>query len=180
MQILYRVRQFWHVLTAIPEPEDLFQMRQILTTDLQQLFLRQQASEQAHSLKILYQLLDQRENHQDLLVAALIHDIGKTRHPLNACERVEVVLGQALFPKQVKAWGNEKHQGWRRAFVIAEQHSIWGAEMAAQAGASALTASIIRRHHDPLESDGSREVLNHPLSDEEQLILKLQALDNHY
>jgi len=180
MRILYRVRQFWHLLTAIPNPEDLVRMRQILTKDLQLLFLRQHASEQTHSLEILSQLLEQGEIQHDLLVAALIHDIGKIHHPLNTWERVEIVLGRALFPKQAKAWGNEKPQGWKRPFVIAEQHSLWGAKMAAQAGASPLTTTIIRRHHEVLKLNSAEDKLSDPLSYEDQLILKLQVLDNHY
>jgi putative nucleotidyltransferase with HDIG domain len=180
MRILYRVRQFWQVLTADSNSQNLDQARQVLSSGQMDLFMRLQPGERAHSLQILQQLCVQGEENSDLLIAALLHDIGKSVHPLRLRERVVIVIAKTLFPNRIRAWGQGEPERWRRPFVIAEQHGTWGAEMAAQAGVSALTASIIRRHHDLFEPNGSREVLNHPLSDEEQLILKLQALDNHY
>ncbi len=56
MRLRYRVRQFWHALTARPTPEDLALARQALSPAQMELFLQLQPSEQAHSLKIYRQL----------------------------------------------------------------------------------------------------------------------------
>ena len=47
MRILYRVRQFWQALTAVPNPEDVETARGLLTPSLMTLFLGMQPSEQA-------------------------------------------------------------------------------------------------------------------------------------
>lgn len=100
-------------------------------------------------------LLD-RGNHQpDLLVATLLHDVGKLRYRLNPVERAMIVLVGAVTPKWTQRWGNlpaggwENVRGWRRAFVVAEQHAMWGAEMARQAEVSPLAEALIREHHHP-------------------------------
>ena len=100
-------------------------------------------------------LLEQGENQPDLLVAALLHDVGKLRYRLNPLERSLVVLVKAVLPEQARLWGElpldgwDRTPGWRKAFVVAQQHAGWGAEMAREAGVSRLTESLIRKHHDP-------------------------------
>jgi len=133
------------------------------------LFNRMHDSEQAHSLRVYNQLLAQGEKDTDLLVAALLHDVGKSRHPLRLYERVVVVLAKALFPEQVKQWGQGDPGGWQRPFVIAEQHPAWGAEMAAQAGASPKAVALIYRHQEKLSGKADTH--------EDQLLLRLQLLD---
>ena len=177
MRVLYRFRQFWHALTVVPTQEDLLQARQVLSPALMTLFLRMQPSEQAHSLWIYKQLLQQNEIDHDLLAAALLHDVGKSRYPLRLWERVVIVLGKAWFPEQIKSWGKAMPRGWKRPFAIAEQHPAWGAELAAQAGASPLAVSLIRRHQDMLDTElitpsgESASLENHLLS-------CLQSVDN--
>jgi hypothetical protein len=122
-----------------------------------------QPSEQTHSLQVCKELLsvtdkDHLPQQWDLLVAALLHDVGKSRRPLRAYERVMIVLGHALFPDIVNRWGGEDVKidddnrdvtrlTWLKIlFVVAEQHPCWGASLAAEAGVSPLTASLSRHH----------------------------------
>ena len=170
MRILYRTRQVWHTLNSFPAAEELARVRRTLTPPLMSLFGRMHASEQAHSLRVFNRLLAQREKDVDLLVAALLHDVGKSRHPLRLYERVMVVLAKSLFPGWVKRWGRGDPVGWQRPFVIAEQHPAWGAEMAAQAGASPRAASFICRHQESLAGEA--------VTYEDQLLRRLQLLDD--
>lgn len=116
------------------------------------LFIAMQPDEQAHSYEVFHELLEKGENNPDLLTAALLHDAGKSRHKLHIWERVWIVVGKALFPRQIVKWGvpGEKDWefSWRRAFVIAEQHPAWGAQMAEEAGASPLVVRLIRWHQE--------------------------------
>jgi hypothetical protein len=137
------------------------------------LFLRQPPVEQAHSLDVFIQLSEQGENSPDLLAAALLHDVGKSRFPLRPWERAAVVMGKAFFPAWVEKWGVSDPRGWKRPFVVAAQHARWGAEMADAAGASALTVSLIRRHQDLTGGDR-----RHDVSGDEILLQKLQMIDN--
>jgi hypothetical protein len=170
VRILYRTRQVWQALNSTPATEELAQVRSTLTPSLMSLFNRMQASEQAHSMRVFSQLLAQGEKNTDLLVAALLHDVGKSRHSLRLYERVMIVLAKSLFPGRVKRWGQGNPSGWQRPFVVAEQHPAWGAEMVAQAGASFLVAALIYRHQENLQGAA--------VTREDQLLSRLQLLDD--
>jgi hypothetical protein len=132
------MRQFLHALRAAPNTEDLALVQSLLTPPLQDLFLQMQKGEQAHSIQVTRKIMETEGAPADLKVAALLHDVGKTCYPLNLWERVAIVLARAMFPNQVMHWGKGPVKGWRRPFVVSEQHAAWGAKMAAQAGASPL------------------------------------------
>src|SRR5512144_2622625 len=105
---LYRLRQFSAALFAKPAPEDLRQVEKFLSPQELALFARLQASEQAHSIEVFKSLQSGNGTHAqepDLLVAALLHDVGKCRYPLHLWERVWIVLAQALFPSRIEHWG---------------------------------------------------------------------------
>ncbi|MFN2197880.1 MAG: HD domain-containing protein [Anaerolineales bacterium] len=170
-RILYRTRQFWFALTAAPAHDNLEQARLLLTEEQFALFQALPPGEQAHGLEVYRQLQASGETHPDLLRAALLHDIGKGQAPLRVWERIAIVLARAAFPEKVREWGRGPAAGWRRPFVVAEQHPQWGAELAAQTGASPLTVALIRRHQEPFTSQ--------PASMEEQLLGQLQTADDH-
>ena len=183
MRVFYRIRQFREALTAFPAPEELARVQQVLSPPLMELFLGLQAPDQAHSLKVFHLLSELGQLNADLLAAALLHDVGKSRYRLHLWERVLIVLGKAFFPSKVKTWGQSQPRGWRRPFVIAEQHPYWGAEMAIQAGASNLTASLIRRHQDVLEPFNAWQLsVNlsdpNPVTIEDGFLRSLQQLDD--
>ncbi len=174
-RILYRTRQFWNALQAKPADRDLEGIRQVLTPQQLALFARLPPGEQAHSIHVYCKLIERGENRPDLMTAALLHDAGKSLYPLCLWERVAIVLAKALARERVKRWGSlpvgeKAMRSWRRPFVIAEQHPAWGADMAAQAGASPLTVSLIRRHHAQGESANP--------SLEDYLLSILQSVDD--
>lgn len=186
-RIWYRVRQFWDALSAVPEPEEIESIRAYLLPAQMELFLSMPASDQAHSLRV-FKIIQVRsafvhgDARTDLLVAALLHDVGKSRYPLHVWERVTIVLAKRFIPEQVRRWGELNHNpekraengdlklGWRKAFIIAEQHPGWGAEMAAAAGASRLAVELIRRHQENLAGDNG--------SMEDILLRHFQLVDN--
>jgi hypothetical protein len=164
-QALYRTRQFWLAWrTQTLTEEELAPAHSILTTDQMKLFSRLQPSEQIHALRVLQTIQRQGESDPDLQTAALLHDIGKVRAPLKIWERVVIVLGKGFFPKRAKIWGSGQPQGWKRPFVIAEQHPAWGSEMASEAGTSSLALSLIGRHQSPDEYPSSDQHENHLLN----------------
>jgi putative nucleotidyltransferase with HDIG domain len=175
MRVRYRIKQFWHAVTAAPSKDDLGKVNEVLSPQLMSLFRKMQASEQAHSLHIYQQLRDNGETNADLMVAALLHDVGKSRYPLRIWERGLIVMGNKISPQQAQRWGEGQPTGWKRAFVIAEKHAAWGAEMVAEAGASPMTAKIIQRHQETLPIQTKQETT----SLEDRLIQRLQLLDNN-
>jgi hypothetical protein len=154
VRILYRVRQFWRTLSLKTDLLELQPARALLTDQQWELFLKLQPDEQSHASAMYHKLLEQGENQPDLLVAALLHDVGKLRYRMNPGERAMVVMAKTVMPQQVRRWGSlplngwDRLSNWRKAFIVAEQHAGWGAEMAREVGVSCLTESLIRKHHD--------------------------------
>jgi putative nucleotidyltransferase with HDIG domain len=168
-QAAYRLAQFGRHLRPRPlTPQERAQVGAVLTPALEALFWRMTPGEQAHSLQVYASLLEQGHSQRELLQAALLHDIGKTRAPLNLAERSLAVLAGRLLPGAAARWGRGAPRGWRRPFVTAAQHPAWGAEMCAQAGAPAQTVSLVRRHQSPASG----------ASPEDALLRALQAADN--
>lgn len=173
---MYRVRQFWRNVFLKTDHQALEQAKGQLTAAQWALFRQLQPAEKAHALSIYRKLIEQGDIQPDLLVAALLHDVGKLRYRLNPIERAMVVLMRAIVPLrahqfgEIPASGWERLPGWRKAFIVAAHHEEWGAEMAHQAGTSALAEALIRWHHQP----------NHPEAGEEEnaLLHKLWLIDN--
>jgi len=178
LRLTYRLRQFIRALVAKPTKEEILIVNQTLSPELQKKFYQLQSSEQKHSIEILKKLEAQGEKDPDLLMAALLHDVGKCLFPLRLWERVMIVLGQALFPNMVSKWGQGNVDGWERPFVIARQHAEWGADLAKSAGASPLTVYLIRRHQDSLNIDDNAEVKFEGISEKERMLYRLQKIDN--
>jgi putative nucleotidyltransferase with HDIG domain len=149
------VRQFWRTISLKTDLTALEQAKALLTKGQWDLFLKLQPGEKNHALEMHHKLLEQGENQPDLLVAALLHDIGKLNYRLNPVERTVVVLAKSIMPFQAQRYGEMPSNGWdglpgwRKAFIVASQHANWGSEMAREAGVSLLTESLIRNHHDP-------------------------------
>lgn len=176
MRLLYRARQFWLALGAQPDPKQLRLAASLLTPAQMSLFNGMQPGEQVHALNILRRLMEQGENHPDLLAAALLHDCGKQVYPISPVERAWIVIAHKLFPLHARRWGDvdqgsvQKLPIWQRSLAVAEQHPVWGAEMVRQAGSSPLLKTLIRRHQEPLTSRTTNL--------EDELIHKLQVVDD--
>lgn len=170
--VSYRLGQFWRIVTARPLPTAArTEMAAALTPPEVALFECLSTSDQWHSWRVMQTLRAAGHDQPDLLAAALLHDVGKTRWPLTVWDRTLIVLAQAIWPKRAATWGQRREaRGWRRPFVVKTQHPIWGAEMAAAAGCRPLTIALIRRHQDPLPDEA--------YSEEERLLGYLQWADD--
>jgi hypothetical protein len=198
---LYRTRQFWQALRAAPAPEDLVRVQGFLSPKLFEVFCRMSQSEQAHSIQVFNKLVAQGESNPDLLAAALLHDVGKSRFPLAVWERVAIVLVRAfsknlaerlgdlnkLGQRLPQVWpGAQKEQlPWQlKPFLVAEHHPSWGASAAQQAGASELTVNLIHRHQERASApeEKGRAASERQQSEakvfEDSLLRKLQAVDD--
>lgn len=143
---MYRIWQFWKSITARLSPADWAEIGQILTSPQLELFRALPPSDRAHSFRVMKTLIQRGFQDQQLLAAALLHDAGKSQHPLRFWERPIPVLVERFFPGASTVFLDYPPRGWRRALVVACQHPEWGAELAAGAGASPLTVWLIRNH----------------------------------
>lgn len=165
-----RLRQGLSALVALVRPPDRSSAARVLSPALFALFETMRPGEAQHSLHVMETLIQMGESNPSLLVAALLHDVGKTRYPFRLPERALVVLTRKLAPGLFKRWGAGDPSGWRRPFVISVQHPAWSAELAAHAGADPLAIELIAHH---------QRKLKHPPQDEgERLLAALQAADD--
>ncbi len=142
-----RLRQGLNALLAFAQPVDQALAERHLTPELQQCFNRLRRSEQLHSLRVLRALQAEGAPGPDLAVAALLHDLGKTRWPFPLWQRVLVVIVPALAPALARRLARGRESDLlARPFLLHEQHPAWGARMARAAGASERAAWLIGNH----------------------------------
>jgi hypothetical protein len=170
--LFYRLNQFWRMWQARPLPDEAHEMiTAVLTPPEITLFTQFSLNDQHHSYQVLRTLQSNGQTHPDLLAAALLHDVGKTRAPLSIWQRSLIVLAQTFLPGKTAVWGQGSVDGWQRPFVVKSQHPAWGAEMAQAAGSRLLTIELIRRHQELLP-----ETL--ALTEADHLLRLLQWADN--
>lgn len=151
MSLSYRVNQLWWNLTAEPLPESVRQeIESVLSPAQSELFFRFQKSDQWHAYRVYTTLRESSQSQPDLMAAALLHDVGKTRVNLKVWDRILIVMVARLLPEKSSRWGAGDVNSWKRPFVVRQFHPQWGADMARAAGSTDLTFDLIRRHQDPL------------------------------
>lgn len=177
----YRIWQFWRsIWQAQLTVEDEEAISSVLNDRELVLFQRQTLQDKHHCLQVLRTLKKSGHKNEDLLVAALLHDVGKTRSKMTRWDRSLVVLSEGVAPSLAERWAQGSGSGWSRPYVIKAKHAEWGAEEAAAAGSSELTVELIRRHHENLRSmeklivDYSADLAD---SDPERLLALLQRAD---
>ena len=180
-RIRYRVKQFWHTLRAPWLPVEHAYAVVRLTPELLTPFERMSRAEQQHGIALCKALEARGITDADALVAGLLHDCGKSVAPPTLWDRVLVVLGEALLPRQAARWATHSEmgsppRGLTRGFVIRKRHAEWGAAIAEQAGASPRAVALIRQHHHAMDDEAPSECAWD--ADFSVLLRTLQELDN--
>ena len=135
----YRVRQFTRGVRPRLAPGEIAEARGRLSAAEFRLFLNAQARDRRHSMD-LYRLL-QRDGASDaMLVAALLHDVGKGQ--IATWHRVAFVL---LGPLNAVLAGQSGPR-WRRALWRLRHHARLSAEMLRRVGSSSRVVEIVEQH----------------------------------
>jgi hypothetical protein len=169
--LTYRVWQFWQSFKPDLSQKDLDRIRLYLSPVEIVSFTKMPAPDQNHSIRVMNSVLDTGKNDEDLIKAALLHDIGKGLHRLSRWERVFAVMVGGFFPGLATTWGKGEPVGFKRPLVIIQQHPDWGSELAAGAGCSEDLVWLIRNHenYNPPASTSQRKL---------ELLNILQTADN--
>ncbi|GJM41369.1 MAG: HDIG domain-containing protein [Ardenticatenaceae bacterium] len=156
--VRYRLWQFWQIVTAVPlEPAARDEIATILSAQEISLFDRFSLNDQWHSYRVMKMLREAGHQQPALLVAALLHDVGKTKLSLSIWERSLIVLASIFLPRHTAVWGQGDAVGWKRPFVVKMQHPTWSAEMAIEADSLPQAIELMRRHQDKISPDDSSE-----------------------
>jgi len=156
----YRVRQLLRAIAAQVTEEEQGLLRRYLPPPAVQVFHTLPGQDQRHSLDVFRALLRDGESDPDLLVAALMHDAGKTGAGLTVFHRTAIVLLAAAHPTWLRRLADSRLLGRRNPFWRHLHHAQVGAELMQAAGCSEATVWLIRHHHDPEPAaDGRRRAL---------------------
>jgi hypothetical protein len=166
--------QFFRALS--PEvPECRIQAAiQSLGPEAQTLFLGQEAQDQRHAIAVHAALREQGYSDPDLLTAALLHDAGKAAAPCPPWVRALAVLMGQFAPRILSQLTpsspltTDRTAPWRRALSAHVHHAEVGARWAEEAGCSARSVALIRRH---------REHIDASALDEDELLIALMKAD---
>lgn len=139
----YRVRQFTRGLRPHLAPGEIAEVRGLLRPEEFRLFLHAEPRDRRHSLD-LYRLLAAEGASPAMLVAALVHDVGKGR--LATWHRVAFVVLNGVSPRLVGAAAAETGAGWRRALWRLQHHAVLGAQALEAVAADARVVAIVRAH----------------------------------
>jgi hypothetical protein len=184
--VRYRVEQFLRALTAqhaISERR-LRRAAEILSPEARALFVQQAPQDQCHALAVYETLVEREYTNEDLLTAALLHDVGKAAAQAHPWQRSLFVLAQRFAPRALERMLRRGNEGQRDApggghgsrpyapyakLVAYGRHAEIGARWAKEAGCSTLTVALIRYHEEQLETCRSEQ---------DRFLAALQAADS--
>lgn len=132
---IYRMGQFFDHLQARLEQRDHQVLEALLNPAQRRLFYQMSSGAQRHSLKVYHALRGAGWRDQELLVAALLHDVGKGS--LGLPQRVLVVLLGALSPHLPRHFAPLSPSLF---------HPSAGAKLVEAAGASGEVVRLVQLH----------------------------------
>lgn len=144
-----RIRQF-RCANMPPSAADYALAREHLDDKLYALFCSQHPRDIVHSAGTARWLLERGYDEPNLIVAALLHDVGKGHQ--RRFDRVAWVLAEVTRTAGMAPKANSRFEV-RRAMARSAQHSETGATLMREAGAPGRAIELARAHHDVFPTD---------------------------
>jgi hypothetical protein len=157
-QVAYRLKQVYQQLGfGLPMTrEDYEEVERWLPASALPLFHTMSQADQRHCLRVCRGLQAHGCCEQDMLAAALLHDVGKAQGRVPFWTRPAIVLGKRFAPSWLQYTliaqdqiDQDQGRSWRRALSYAWYHAEIGASLAATVGLSERAVLYIQTHHQP-------------------------------
>lgn len=148
-RMFWRVAQFGHALGTRHDPAIDARLQALLGNDAQWALLRRLSPfDRAHHLRVYDILLGKSCDDPDVLVAALLHDVGKAddvarAHAGHRALKVLMSIPGLSIPARI---AKPSGRGPRHGVYLALHHAELGARLASAAGASERSCGFIARH----------------------------------
>lgn len=140
---VYRIRQFAAGFRARIDRCDRGHVQDCLG-EKQWLFYTMTIRDQRHCLDVFYHLRKSGCSDENLLSAALLHDVGKGN--VRMWHRAAYVVLSRAAPRWLTSLGRQGEKGWRGALPALGEHPKRGAELAEAAGVSHAVVQFIAHH----------------------------------
>jgi hypothetical protein len=154
--ITYRLQQVYQQLGFVTPltSQELAEVELWLPASALALFRQMSVADQRHSLRVCRGLQARGCVEQDMLAAALLHDVGKAQGRVPFWTRPVIVIGKRVAPAllmkltvEANSCDLQRLPRWRRNLSYAWWHAEMGAELAASVGLSEQAVLYIRTHH---------------------------------
>ncbi len=167
-----RIQQGVRALLAFATPLDSDLAQQYLSPAEFDAFQQMARAEQLHSLNVLRDVLAQLEETPDpLAVAALLHDVGKSRYHLAVWQKTISVLMKQFAPTLVARINqSERLTFWSAPFIVREKHPQWSADILETCESDPIATWLVLHHQ-----ESAKIYQNHP---NYPLLVRLQQADN--
>ena len=156
---LYRLTQVRQQLgfTEVLSSDDRSVVRNLLSPvspAAHDLFYTMSLADQQHSLRVCRGLQERGCQDEEMLRAALLHDVGKAQGRVPFWTRPAIVSGKVLAPRLLRRLAAAPDSAafvslprWRRALSYAWWHAEVGANLCEGVGLSEQAVLYIRTHH---------------------------------
>ena len=148
----YRAGQLVRGLRTALSPRELIAARSLLSARELQLFAGLHPRDRRHSMDVMRWLEARTRPSRELLVAALLHDVGKGQ--LRVLDRVAYVALNAISPRLVDGVAREHGPRWRQGLWRLRHHPQLGAERLIEAGSSQRVVELVAAH---IRADGAEQ-----------------------
>lgn len=153
----YRLGQFGRALSPRVPRRDRALAAALLTADQLAAFGLMSPQDQRHAARVARVVVREAPRDPDLLLAALLHDLGKVdasgRGRVRLAHRVSKVLLARLVPGLWRRLGDREEAGPTRGYYLLRHHPALGAAWAARLGVPPRACALIAAHQDGVTGD---------------------------